>query len=80
MVVLGGGTAALVAGVDRRVVVLLTAAVALGAWWAARPLGLLAQRWLTVSTGWDAASVKHVYSAVSSSGDRATFLVTIDVA
>src|SRR5262249_35522107 len=56
-----------------------TAIAAIVVWCGSRPLGLLAQRLLTVSTRFADARVQRIVHAVDPSGSTATFLVYIDV-
>jgi hypothetical protein len=56
-----------------------TAIAALLAWWGSRPLGLLAQRTLTVSTKFAAAQVQRIVRVINASGSTATFLVYVHI-
>lgn len=74
-----GGVAGLIAGLELRIV---TAGMAFGsllAWWGSRPLGIWVQRTLTVSTRFAAAEVQHVKRVVHASGRTATFVVHVAV-
>jgi hypothetical protein len=79
VVVIGGAVIALVAGVRTDVVIAGTAAMGLVAWLASRPLGLLAQRTLTVSTRFKYAVVREVTRVISADGRRARFVVRLAV-
>lgn len=69
----------LVAGAPPGILAASTVVIALLAWWGSRPLGLLAQRTLTVSTSFAAAAVQRIVRVVHASGETATFLVYIHV-
>jgi len=79
LAIVGAGVAATIAGVPSG----LTFAVTVGAGFLARalarPAGLAAQRWLTVSHDFAAAVVTRVDKRVSSDGNTLTAIVMIDV-
>jgi hypothetical protein len=74
-----GGVAGLVAGLELRMVTAGMALASLLAWWGSRPLGIWVQRRLTVSTRFADAEVQHVKRVVHASGKTATFLVYVAV-
>lgn len=79
LVIVSGGIAGVVAGLAGNVVAGLVAVAVLLAWLASRWLGLLAQRYLTVSTRFAVATVGAIANDVAANGDRASFSVAIDV-
>ena len=79
LAIVGGGIAGVVAGLSVNVIVGLVALAIVLAAIAARPLGLLAQRFLTVSAGYATLRTGKIASEVAASGDRARFLVEVRV-
>ncbi len=77
--VVGAGLSALIAGTPTGIAFALTVGAAFLSRAIARPAGLAAQRWLTVSTDFASAVVTHVEKRVSSDGNRLTAIVMIDV-
>jgi hypothetical protein len=71
--------AAFLIGVPAGILAAGTAVAALLVWFASRPLGLLAQRTLTVSTSFVGAAVHRIVRVVGASGDTATFLVYLRI-
>lgn len=79
IIVVGGSVLGFVLGASAGAIAAAVVAVALLTWPAARPLGLLAQRTLTVSTTFASATVTRVVHAVDPEGDRVRFAVLIAV-
>jgi Domain of unknown function (DUF6391) len=68
-----------VKGIPPGILAASTAIAALLVWWGSRPLGLLAQRTLTVSTSFAAAQVQRIVRVIHASGSTATFLVYVHI-
>jgi hypothetical protein len=79
LAILAGATVGIVAGASHPSIALGCAIAMILAWLAARPLGLLAQRWWTVSTAFNAARVERIVHSVTADGRRARFVVMLDV-
>lgn len=77
--IVGAAVIGFVAGAPPGILAASTAVIALLTWWASRPLGLLAQRTLTVSTCFASAAVQRIVRVVHASGRTATFLVHVHV-
>ncbi|MBA2541618.1 MAG: hypothetical protein H0V17_18385 [Deltaproteobacteria bacterium] len=73
------GLAALIVGLPIGYTFALTVGGAFGAIAFARPVGIAAQRWITVSTDFASAVVTRVDKRVSADGDRLIAIVMIDV-
>lgn len=78
LVAVGGATCALLLGASAPHVILGCSVLGILARAAARPLGLLAQRTLTVSTQFVSAFVGEVTIEVSADGQRTRFVVPIE--
>ena len=76
---IGGAVAALLLGAPTGPVILACAIAGAAARIVARPLGLLAQRTLTVSTEFSTAAVGDVDIGISADGRRASFVVPVRV-
>ncbi len=79
LAIVGVGIAALILGAPSGLTFAYSVIAAFTAHLIARPVGLAAQRWLTVSTNFSSAVVTHVEKRVSSDGDTLTAIVMIDV-
>lgn len=79
MLVVGAAVLGFVEGIQPGALAAGTAVSAVLAWWGARPVGIWAQRALTVSTRFADAQVERVVRVVHASGDAATFRVYVAV-
>ncbi len=79
LAIVGVGLAASILGVPSGLTFGASVIAVFAARLVARPVGLAAQRWLTVSTNFSSAVVTHVEKRVSSDGDTLTAIVMIDV-
>ena len=77
VIVVAGGVVGLALGLDPGVVIAATIIAALAGWFAARPLGLLAQRAWTVSTDFRYGRVAKITRTTSGDGRDAIFLVHV---
>jgi hypothetical protein len=79
ILVLGGVIVGLLAGLAPHAIAALVAGAAVIVWLASAPLGLFAQRLLTVSTQFSSAEIVSVVQAVAADGARSRFLVTVAI-
>jgi hypothetical protein len=79
LAIVGAGIAGLVLGMPANVAFAITVGACFAARAIRRPLGLWAQRWLTVSTALHSASIRAIDQRVASNGDTMRITVALDV-